>query len=213
MSALDVLLKSFSSAFDSIINVKIFYKYNKVTLLQAGLIVLLPQISAYLIDYNKKFGIKFGVDIASYPLLLFVFFVCCLYVLAEPRLKTKKADDVVRIALLSIHIFAFALSLNLIYVGIIQILGTSDIVQDWIFILASHSPNNLTEQVFSLIYGAPFILASLVLIFRNSFRRRPRAIRIALRSCFFWRSLALVIILALYQYMAFILVGASPKLA
>ncbi len=212
MNSLDAILKSFSAAFDSIINVKIFYKCNKVTLLQAGLIVLLPQISAYLIDYNKKFGIKFGVNLASYPLLLFVFFVCALYVLADPRLKAKKAYDVLQLSLLSIHIFAFALSLNLIYVGIIQILGANDVIQNGIFILSSHSPYNLTEQVFSLIYGMPFILVSVGIIFRNSFRHRSRAMQIGVRSCFFWRSFALAIMLALYQYMAFILVGASAKL-
>lgn len=208
MNIIDAVFKQFSFAFDSIINAGIFYRSNRISLLQAGIIVLLPQIAAYLIDYNKRFGIDFAVKLDSYPLLLFVLLVCTLYVLIEPHLRTKAADDVFRLTLLSIHIFAFALSMNLVYAGTLQIFGQNqDIIQTWILSVYSRSSAQLTQSIFALIYGIPFVLISLAIITRNSFRRQPRRMRVIVASFFFWRTLVVVTVLALYQYMAFILVG------
>jgi hypothetical protein len=209
MNPLDGLMKSFSTAFDSIINVKAIYRDNDVSFVQTGLIILLPQITAYLITYNQIFGIKLGVKLESYPVLLLIFLVCGLYVICEPRIPEKKANAVLQLALLSIHIFGFALGLNLIYAAVIQIFGFDDLIQAHIFNWANINPGNLTPPVFALLYGTPFLLVSLAIVFRNTLREATAETKATLRTVFFWRTFMLATALAFYQYMVFILIGAS----
>jgi len=83
MNTIDVIIKSFSSAFNSIINTEIFYRSNRISILQAGIVLILPQLSAYLLEYNKEFGIAMKVKLENYPLLLFVLLVSSFYVLLE----------------------------------------------------------------------------------------------------------------------------------
>lgn len=209
MNPLEPLLKAFSGAFDAIINTQIYYKSNRVTLLQAGIIALLPQVSAYVLESNKKLGIQFGVNLQSYPLLLFMFLVVTLYVLVEPRLIRKKAEDVFRLVLLSIHLFAFALSINLIYLVVLQLIEKKDLLAREIEAAAGSFQGTLHPSVFAAVYGVPFLIISIAIVFRNSFRLHAWRMRRIAVAPFFWRTFFLSVVLALYQYMAFILVGAS----
>ena len=212
MGALEKLADGFSSAFNSIIGVRIYYKDNDIKLIQAGIIMLLPLMTAYLLDYNKGFGIDFKVKLQNYPLLLFLFLVVTLYVLVEPKITQKNSTEVVGIVFLSVHIFAFALSINLIYAVILQLIGATDIIQSLISNGATRFAGELREPVFAAIYGLPFLLLSVGLIVRNSLRtyhaeNRPTAEFV--RDSLFWRTAVLVTLLAVYQYMAFILVGSA----
>ena len=53
MSIFDTLSGSISAALDAIINTKVFYRDNSISVTQAGIILLLPQITAFLLQYNK----------------------------------------------------------------------------------------------------------------------------------------------------------------
>jgi uncharacterized protein with PQ loop repeat len=207
---MDAIIKSFSSAFDSIINTEIFYKGNQLSLLQAGIILILPQMAAYVVQYNSSFGIEFKVQLENYPLLLFILLVASFYVLLEPRIRTKNANAVFKLTFLSVHIFAFALSLNLIYAVSLQILGIKDdFLGGQIANASSLFLQPLSKPAFAALYGLPFLLVSILLVFRNSYRRHPGRMKTIVRSRYFWRTFALSSLLAVYQYMALILVGKS----
>jgi hypothetical protein len=211
MNPIDQVTKSFSIAFDSIINTKIYFRSNRMTLLQAGIILILPQMSAYLLEYNKALGIDMKVKLQSYPLLLFLLLASTIYVLLEPRMRSKRADDVFRLAFLSIHIFAFALSINLIYAVLLQVFGIPDFLRTQIQSAATSLTTPLKPATFAAIYGLPFLILSVALVFRNSYRRAPKRMRTILRAPFFWRTFVICVALAIYQYMAFILIGASAQ--
>src|SRR3954464_11543890 len=103
---METITKSFSSAFNAILNTEIFYKSNQLSPLQAGIILILPEMSAYLVQYNSSFGIDFKIKLENYPLLLFILLVASFYVLLEPRIRSKNANEVFKLAFLSVHIFA-----------------------------------------------------------------------------------------------------------
>jgi len=212
MSILSKISDDFSAAFDSIITTKIYYRDNNADMLQAGLITLLPQMAAYLLEYNKEFGIKIGVKLENYPLLLFVVLVVALYVLAEPKLSEKKSNDVFGIVMLSVHIFAFALSLNLIYSVSLQVFGISDdFIRAQIANAATLLPGELKPSAFAAMYGIPFLAASVAVLFANSkryYKLNSKDMNDFIRLALFWRSLILAVVLSIYQYMAFILIGA-----
>jgi hypothetical protein len=126
-------------------------------------------------------------------------------------MRSKKADDVFRLGFLSIHVFAFALSINLVYAVLLQIFGIPDFLQTQIQSAAMSLTTALKPATFAAIYGLPFLILSLVLVFRNSYRRAPKRMRTILKAPFFWRTFVICAALALYQYMAFILIGASVQ--
>lgn len=209
MNPLEAITKAFTSAFDAIINTELYYRANRLSVLQAGMVLILPQMAAFLIEYNKTMGVKLNVKTDGYPLLLFVLLVVMFYELLEPRIRTKKASEVFRLSFLSIHVFAFALSLNLIYAVILQIIGQPD----WLMTQASNAGSligaNVSKQVLAAAYGVPFLACSIAFITWNSFRRHKKRMRLLLRAPVFWRTFVITVVLALYQYMAFILVDKT----
>jgi hypothetical protein len=206
MSILDTISSSTSAALDSIINTKVFYRDNEVTPIQAGIILLLPQITAFLLQYNKEFGIEFKVQLENYPLLLFVFLVVMMYVLIEPSITKKSGDEISKIAFLSIHLFAFALSLNLIYAVLVPLFSDHDLLAEQISNLATYWEGLLEQRTFAMIYGLPFLAAAIGLIMLNSKRQySPEQWKGTLTSRLFWTSFVVSVLLALYQYAAFIL--------
>lgn len=212
MSVLDTVSASISAALDAIINTKIFYRDNSISIIQAGVILLLPQITAFLLQYNAEFGIKFEVQLENYPLLLFVFLVVMVYILIEPSIAEKTGEEISKIAFLSIHLFAFALSLNLIYAFVIPILGfDNDPLAAEISNLSTSWRSLLKEPVFAMFYGIPFLIIAIGLVVLNSFRQYPREqFKTVLKTGLFWRSFIIAVLLAFYQYAAFILVGVTP---
>jgi hypothetical protein len=135
--------------------------------------------------------------------------VASFYVLLEPRIRSKNANEVFKLAFLSVHIFAFALSFNLIYAVTLQILGVQDILGGQIANASSLFSAPLKTPTFAALYGLPFLLASIALVSRNAYRRHSRRMSIIVKSQFFWRTFVLSLVLAVYQYMALILVGKT----
>ena len=131
------------------------------------------------------------------------------YVLLEPKIRSKNASEVFKLAFLSVHIFAFALSFNLIYAVTLQILGVQDILGGQIANASSLIDEPLNKPTFAALYGLPFLFASIALVFRNAYRRHSWRMSTIVKSQFFWRTFALSFLLAVYQYMALILVGKS----
>lgn len=212
MTVSDAVSASVSTAIDGIVNTKIFYRDNKVTLIQSGIILLLPQITAFLLQYNKKeFGIEFVVQLENYPLLLFVFLVVMVYILIEPSVSEKTGAELSKIAFLSIHLFAFGLSVNLIYAILVPVLGFEyDPVAAQISNLYVNSKELLTEPKFAMLYGTPFLAIATCLVIFNSIRQYSKEQLVGvLKSGLFWRSFIVAVLLAFYQYAAFILVGVT----
>jgi len=121
----------------------------------------------------------------------------------------KSANEAFRLAFLTIHLFAFALSLNLVYAIILQIFAAPDFVAQAIFNIFSADPRNLPQSTFAVIYGIPFLALPVTMLVYNSYRLHRWRMRIIIRSRFFWFTLVLALMLAVYQYMAFILVEAT----
>jgi hypothetical protein len=211
MSVFDAISSSVSTALDSIINTRMFYRDNSLTPIQAGIILLLPQITAFLLQYNKEFGIKFEMQLENYPLLLFVFLVVMVFVLIEPEITQKSGEEISKIAFLSIHLFAFALSLNLIYAVVVPLFGYRyDPLAAQVANFATYWQKPLQPTQFAMLYGVIFLLVAIFLVALNSWRQyQEDHRRNVLKTPLFWRSSLLAMLLAFYQYAIFILIGKS----
>jgi hypothetical protein len=203
--AVEKLSEVFRSSFDNLLNTSAFFRSNPVNILQALILFLLPQISAYLVEYNKEFGITARLD--NYPLLIVLLLFAALYIVVEPSLLRKQGRNVLQIALLSALIFTIGLAVNLMYKSFIVLF---DIDDPWEREINNAVVGlNISDERFAQIYIIPFLFVSVTIVLVNSAKRWGGRRTRYWRSALFWRSFIVVVILAAFQYIAFVLNGKT----